>query len=109
MNAPERRFEVTGGDGHFDSNGRGVWVGHLLTIPLPAVPSISGSASFSTVQSRVSVGRSHRLRGVHFAASDGSSVDVETDPAADVYRHLPVPPPPVVALSSSAGPGNVNA
>lgn len=109
MNAPERTFKVTGGDGHFESSGRGVWVGHLLAIPFPGVPSVGGSSTFETIRSRLAVGRSHRLRGVHFGTGSISTSHPGQDPVADVYRHLPVPPSPIVSLASPASPGNVNA
>lgn len=106
----ETKFEVVGGDLFLDSHGRGMVKGPLLLIPFDNVASLADGVAVTSIQARLHVNGAHRLRGVSVSATGGTIVAGGTDPAVDVYRHLPPPTAaPVAALAATPAAGNVNA
>ena len=84
-------------------------VGHISRLTFPLVASLADGVALTTLQTRVYIGVPHRIRGVEFAMSGCTAVAGGTDPACDVYRHLPTPDAMTAALVSPAAAGNVNA
>lgn len=99
----ESKLEVVNGDLHLDSHGRGLIHGARETIVAPKVASVSAGVAVTTIQERVYVPCWHRLRGVTFGAKTITAVTPGTDPAADLYRHLPRPVGFSGALAGVAG------
>ncbi len=105
----EHSLQAFTGDIDEDTHGVGVAVGQLHRIAFPSVASVGAGAALTSVQSRVHIARPHRVRGVSFACSGLTAVSLGTDPAVDVYRHLPIPVGLTAALASPAAAGNVDA
>lgn len=103
----EQRLYVNAGDLHLDSSARGLVHGARETIHSQKVASIGAGAAVTTIQERVYVPCWHRLRAVSFAAKTATAVTPGTDPAADLYRHLPRPSGFSGALISPAAAGNI--
>lgn len=98
-----------GGDYFLDTEGFGLVKGPLLQIPFDAVASLADGVAVATVQARVHVPAGHRLRGVVASVTGGTIVTPGTDPAVDVYRHLPPPTSaPTAALVDPAAAGDVD-
>lgn len=100
---------LLGGKGH------GRTVGQTETWPFDAVASVGAGVAVTTIQARLYIPYRHKLRGVYVAASAATTVTPATDPAIDVYRHLPEPDISsatgstfAAALASPAAAGNVD-
>jgi hypothetical protein len=100
--------KIGNGDAHFDSEGYGLVMGAALQLPFPPIASLADGVAVGTVQSKLHVPFSHRLRGVYGTITGATAVAAGTDPAFDVYRHLPTPASaPTAALVSPAAAGNI--
>ncbi len=99
-----KQLDALGGDIYFNSNGVGLVKGAALQIPFPNVASVADGVAVTAAQSRLHIPFPHRLRGAWATCSAGTVVAGGTDPAWDVYRHLPVPTSaPTLALAGEAG------
>lgn len=103
----ETKLGVAHGDLHLETGGSGLVHGARETISSPVVASLADGVALSTIQNRVFVPVRHRLRGVTFGCSGFTAAAPGTDPAADLYRHLPRPTGFSAALASPAAAGNV--
>lgn len=102
--------KVGNGDAFFDTGGFGLVKGAAIQLPFPAIASLSNGVAVTTVQSKVHVPFAHRLRGAYASLDTATVVTPGTDPAFDIYRHLPTPASaPTVALASPAVAGSVTA
>lgn len=100
--------KVGPGDAHFDTEGYGLVKGAALQIPFPAIASLADGVAVTAVQSKVHVPFAHRVRGAWATITGATAVAGGTDPAFDIYRHLPTPAvAPTVALISPAAAGNI--
>lgn len=106
--AIETRYNVSNGDMFLDSGGRGLVTGPLVALQFPTIASLADGVALTTIQSLLQVHRIHRFRGVVFAVDTLTAVAAGTDPAADVYKAMPIPAAPTVALESPAVAGNVD-
>lgn len=98
------------GDAHFDTEGYGLVKGAAIQISFPVVASLADGVAVTAVQAKVSVPFAHRFRGAYATITGATVVAGGTDPAFDIYRHLPTPASaPTVALASPAVAGNVTA
>ncbi len=87
----ETKIAVAAGDLHLGTGGKGLVHGARETIHSSPVATIGAGAAVTTIQQRVFVPCWHRLRGVTFGAKTATPVTAGTDPAADLFRHLPKP------------------
>ena len=96
--------KVGNADAFFDTDGFGLVKGAAIQIPFPNVSSVTNGVAVATVQARLHIPFKHRFRGAWATCSAGTVVAGGTDPAWDVYRHLPVPTSaPTLALAGEAG------
>lgn len=102
------KIQAYGGDIHLDAQGTGATYGGILKMDFPIVASLADGVAIATVQGRLAIPGPHRILGVGAQFSGATVVAAGTDPAIDVYQHLPVPTAPVAVLAG-AGAGNVNA
>lgn len=106
--AISKKLETFGGDIALDTNGLGLVKGAAIQIPFPAVASLADGVAVTAVQARVNVPFAHRLRGAYGSITGATVVAAGTDPAFDIYRHLPTPATaPTAALASPAAAGNI--
>ena len=99
-----------------DSGGTGLFIGQAVPFHFPETASLADGVALTTIGKTVNVGFAapdgtelhHRLRGVTVSAATITAVAAGTDPAVDVYRHLPTPPAITGALVSPAAAGNVD-
>ena len=102
--------KVGNGDAFFDTEGFGLVKGAALQIPFPAIASLADGVAIATIQSKAHVPFAHRFRGAYATIDSATVVTPGTDPAFDIYRHLPTPTSaPTVALADPAVAGNVTA
>jgi len=88
--------------------GLGRTFGQIQRVSFGNVASVSNDVALTTAQNWLSVERAHRVRGAGFFASAVTAVAAATDPAVDVYQHIPPPDAPTLALISPAAAGNVD-
>lgn len=100
--------KVGNGDAFFDTEGFGLVKGAAIQIPFPAIASLADGVAVTAVQSKVHVPFPHRLRGAWATITGATVVAAGTDPAFDIYRHLPTPSAaPSAALISPKAAGNI--
>lgn len=89
----ETKLEVVHGDLHLDSRGKGFVHGARETIVSQPLATLADGVALTTIAatSKIYVPCWHRLRGVSFACSSLTAAVPGTDPAVDLYRHLPRP------------------
>ncbi len=89
----ETKIGVVAGDLHLDSSGKGLVHGARETIVSPPLATLADGVALATIHAtgKIYVPCWHRLRGVSFAATTITAVVPGTDPAVDLYRHLPRP------------------
>lgn len=87
----ESKLEVVHGDLHLDSHGKGLVHGARETILSPPYGTLADGVALTTIHAtaRIFVPCWHRLRAVAFGATTITAVVPGTDPAVDLYRHLP--------------------
>lgn len=102
----ETKLETKVGDLQLTANGYGNVLGDRAFAV--KVASVSAGAVLTSIQERIFVPFYHRLRKVSFGVSAVTAVSAGTDPAADLYRHLPVPVGLAAALASTPAAGNVD-
>jgi hypothetical protein len=101
--------KIGNGDAHFDTEGYGLVKGPAIQLEFPAIASLADGVAVTAVQSKLHVPFAHRFRGAYGAITGATVVTPGTDPAFDVYRHLPTPTSaPTAALISPAAAGNIN-
>lgn len=102
----ETKLETKNGDLQLSANG----VAHVLSdrVVQSKVASVTAGAAVTTIQDRIFVPFKHRLRKVSFGCAAVTAVSAGTDPAADLYRHLPKPVGFAAALASTPAAGNVD-
>jgi hypothetical protein len=107
--AVESKLEVVHGDLHLDSHGNGMVHGARETILSPPLATLADGVALTTIHAtgKIYVPFWHRLRGVSFGYTSATAVTPGTDPAADLYRHLPRPTGFTGALASPAVAGLV--
>jgi len=106
--AVTNKLEAFGGDVHLDAAGIGLVYGAAIQIPFPSIASLADGVAATTVQSKVHVPFPHRVRGAYATITGATVVAGGTDPAFDIYRHLPTPNiAPTAALISPAAAGNI--
>jgi len=104
----ETELKVSAGDLYFNTGGRGLCTGALVPLEFPPVASLADGVAASSIQTRLYVHKAHRVRGAYFACSGYTAVAAGTDPAADIYKSLPVPDALAAALASPVVAGNVD-
>jgi hypothetical protein len=105
----ETKLGVAAGDLHLDSGGSGLVHGARETIVSQPLATLADGVALTTIAatSKIYVPCWHRLRGVSFGATTITAVVPGTDPAVDLYRHLPRPVGFSGALASPAVAGLV--
>lgn len=112
----QHKIESSYGLHESDSKGKGLFIGEAQVIQFPETASLADGVALTTIGKTVMVGMAapdgvelhHRVRGVIVSAATITAVAAGTDPAVDVYRHLPTPPAITGALVSPAAAGNVD-
>ena len=112
----QQKIECSYGLHESDSKGTGLFIGHVQTLPFPETAALADGVALTTIGKTLMVGMAapdgtelhHRVRGVRVSAATITAVAAGTDPAVDVYRHLPTPPAITGALVSPAAAGNVD-
>lgn len=102
-----KTVSFVGGNYVFDGDGEGEVVGTPMIFPFAPIASVGAGEALTTIAARVFVPFRHRLKAAVVGASAVTAVSGGTDPAVAVYRHLPVPPAPTLAMISPAAAGNV--
>lgn len=88
--------------------GLGRHFGPVHRVSFGNVASVSNDVALTTAQNWLAIERAHRVRAAGFSATAATAVAPATDPAVDIYQHLPVPDAPTLALISPAAAGNVD-
>jgi hypothetical protein len=105
----ETKIQTNDGDIHLYAQGRGLVHGARETIVSQPLATLADGVALTTIAatSKIYVPCWHRLRGVSFGATTATAVVPGTDPAVDLYRHLPRPVGFSGALASPAVAGLV--